>query len=195
MRKWVQLSGRKRVAVGETWGDNVSWSIVGWREVNVERENECTLDSLRNLEVPSGVRGPKDRPLWPLTQIPLLANIPVLQIYWLLRNNKEQVRDQRRRQAMFLVTRDSKHWCSGCGVSLVSLTSQQFRTWGKRGKRVLYILSAYSHENVSMKCFLSFFLNRGLIRWCLFNYFFLLLQFWYASIHYQSTGWGLCQKK
>lgn len=51
------------------------------------RENECTLDSLRNLEVPSGVRGPKDRLLRPLTQIPLLANIPALQIYWLLRNN------------------------------------------------------------------------------------------------------------
>lgn len=51
---------------------------------------EWTLDSLRNLEVPSGVRGPKDRAQQPLTQIPLLANIAVLQIYGLLRNNNCQ---------------------------------------------------------------------------------------------------------
>lgn len=44
-------------------------------------------DSLRNLELPSGVRGPKDRAHRPLTQIPLLANIPMPQIYELLKNN------------------------------------------------------------------------------------------------------------
>lgn len=55
-----------------------------------ERERECALDTLRNLEVPSGVRGPMDRAHRPLTQIPLLANIPVLQIYGLLRNNNCQ---------------------------------------------------------------------------------------------------------
>lgn len=60
---------------------------MGWWEV----ERERALDSLRNLEVPSGVRGgPKDRARQPLTQIPLLANIPVLQIYGLPRNNNRQ---------------------------------------------------------------------------------------------------------
>lgn len=36
-RKWVQLSGRKRVAVGETWGDNISWRVV-WGRGKYERE-------------------------------------------------------------------------------------------------------------------------------------------------------------
>lgn len=84
-RKWVGLLGRERV--GETRGDNMSWVREQVQRWEVKRGRECTLDSLRNLEVPSGVRGPKDRAPRPLTQIPLLANIPVLQIYWLLRNN------------------------------------------------------------------------------------------------------------
>lgn len=62
----------------------------GERESRV-REREKALDSLRNLEVPSGVGGgAKDRARQPLTQIPLLANIPVVQIYGLPRNNNCQ---------------------------------------------------------------------------------------------------------
>ncbi len=66
----------------------MKWS--GGKSRERVRERERALDSLRNLEVPSGVRGPKDRAHRPLTQIPLLANIPVLQIYRLLRNNNCQ---------------------------------------------------------------------------------------------------------
>ena len=60
-KKWVGCQGEK----DWEWGrDGVTTQVelgsdVGWWEVKGDRK--CALDSLRNLEVPSGVRGPKDR--------------------------------------------------------------------------------------------------------------------------------------
>ena len=107
-RKWVELSGRKGLGVGETWGNNKNW-VREWSGVVGSKERESAVDSLRNLEVPSGVRGPKDRAHRPLTQIPLLANIPVLQIYELLRNNNCQ-RPEAKAGSVPLSSGDYRHW-------------------------------------------------------------------------------------
>lgn len=64
-------------------------SEVEWWEVERGRERK-PLTAWETLRCHLAWGGPKDKARQPLTQIPLLANIPVLQIYGLQRNNNCQ---------------------------------------------------------------------------------------------------------
>lgn len=72
----------------EAWSDNASWDTV-WNSKSASKESGY-LTAWENLEVPSGVMGPKDRARQPLTHIPLLANIPVQQVCGLLQHKNCQ---------------------------------------------------------------------------------------------------------
>lgn len=91
----------ERVGVGKAWGDNTSW-VREWRRVAGSRERESRarkrelLTAWETLRCHLAWGGPKDRVCQPLTQIPLLANIQVVQIYGLPRNNNCQTPEDKR---------------------------------------------------------------------------------------------------
>lgn len=113
----------------ETWGDNASWDTV-WNSKSASRESGY-LTAWENLEVTAGVMGPKDRAHQPLTHIPLLANIPVQQVYWLLWNNNCQTLRQlstifgRWEVRQWIQKWKSKFWCLTCEFDLSSETHKK----------------------------------------------------------------------
>lgn len=138
----------ERVGVRETMGDDTSW-VREWRGVvgKKGRRRVCSWQP----EKPWGAiwrEGAKGQGSLTFDPDPLFSKHPSSADLWVARNNNCQ-RPEGKAGSVSIIFRwletwnESKHGCPGCGVLLVSLTSQQLRLHRAGGCFTFHLCSSF----------------------------------------------------